>query len=646
MTEEKGGQEAASTDATETSPAISTTTEANANGEGIDTESNNVETEKVDESCESRRSQQITIPEPEPPLKHNWDKGDHIIRWEMLPIAYPIQIHAIVLEANEEFVKLVDFGLTAIPDHEKDETERKKKYELLHKYLVKPLHKSKKKERLNIRVLTTQKELKPFSKVNYNGGFLGMGGKNSKDGGDEASKKKKWLNMFGKKKTPGGGITPTNDDAATVATIDDDEATSVTVATMATEDSTTKEAQAKEPKSEDGAAAEEPAISANDDSTNPQDKTATIAEPQEDIESKATAENGGEDDSKKKQATLENEDDFELVENDQFKQEDYLRDACQSTNKKRWIRRQAESMRDTINEKRTGGGLLGFGLIPTEKLFSKSGSHAVHEGDNGGVDGSSEQQQEHKETSKFMNPAMAKLMNGKGKNSQSPSSSPVMEKKFSFDNGDILSKEVKENLKKLRKDDPTELVLARVYFLLEHGETVLPPYNVFHANSETIAVWCMTGHFRTIQADVFLHSTAIGNGKSATCVALGVAATSGLAAAGVAGIGVAAVIAPWWYLKHSKDKCGDATTSLNDAFWAQADPEVFVECIGKWGRGSFKVDDEKDEIKKLEEGSITEEEDFETEKEDDAAGATAATTTSIPPPADNNNVTEAATIPA
>lgn len=54
----------------------------------------------------------------------------------------------------------------------------------------------------------------------------------------------------------------------------------------------------------------------------------------------------------------------------------------------------------------------------------------------------------------------------------------------------------------LPKSDPKGVVLARVRYLLEHEgvdekgrrrNTVLPPYHLFNANSECIAVWCKTG---------------------------------------------------------------------------------------------------------------------------------------------------------
>jgi uncharacterized protein YdaU (DUF1376 family) len=41
---------------------------------------------------------------------------------------------------------------------------------------------------------------------------------------------------------------------------------------------------------------------------------------------------------------------------------------------------------------------------------------------------------------------------------------------------------------------------------------------------------------------------------------------------------------PWLILKRSKDRWDKATMSLTELFWAQAEPEVFVECIENWSQ--------------------------------------------------------------
>lgn len=136
--------------------------------------------------------------------------------------------------------------------------------------------------------------------------------------------------------------------------------------------------------------------------------------------------------------------------------------------------------------------------------------------------------------------------------------------------------------KDLPRSDPAILVLARTRFILEHGENVLPPYHIINSNSECIAVWCKTGRWSTLQASVFLHSTAIGHAKSATALTLGVAATNPWLIPAFATVGIAAVGTPWLFLKVANDKWQEATKDLTEKFWSQADNEVYVECIEKW----------------------------------------------------------------
>jgi hypothetical protein len=106
--------------------------------------------------------------------------------------------------------------------------------------------------------------------------------------------------------------------------------------------------------------------------------------------------------------------------------------------------------------------------------------------------------------------------------------------------------------------------------------------HVFHSNSECIAVFCTTGRWSTLQTSVFLHSSAIGNAKGAAAMTLSAAAAVPMVAPVVAGLGLAMVGMPWWMLRDSKVKWEEATKSLTEKFWAQADNEVIVECIEKW----------------------------------------------------------------
>ncbi|OEU14866.1 hypothetical protein FRACYDRAFT_262121 [Fragilariopsis cylindrus CCMP1102] len=658
-------------------------------------------------------------------------EGDHLIRWEMLPIIYPIQIHAIVMEVTEVYVKLVDFGRTAVPDHDDTpatEQEQEQKVDLLHKYLVKPLsfgqnknnntttsdsktssssssssgstkNKTKKIDRLNIKILTTVEELKPWSKVNYSGGGL-FGGTTSpseeKDGGKKitasTTTKKKWLGgYFGttktKKRSSALSVASSSNDHH------DDNGT--------TDDDGNNEQQQQHQQEVSSSASFTPMKTSNlkigqgrliKAGWNPRVSTVSsrasssfgCIEEEEEGKEEDTAMKNDNDSNGNVNVNNEDDNDSTTSSNDcvidgtdniapgdgveESKEAETTVDACDHTiddhqnhhhengtdseeRKTVSTKSQEDFIKDIVEHKQQGGkgkgGLLGFGLIPSRSsgqsnvnssnnnITNKDGDHKkrassmasmksfftlkineTHDGD------TTHDNHNDKETkgpnpdgkrtsSKFMNPAMVKLM----QSNSGDDDSKTKKKPHSS----VLSKDAKEQLSKLPKDDPTKLVLARVCFLLDHGETVLPPYNVFHSNSETIAVWCKTGSFKTIQADVFLYSTAIGNGKSAMAIGIGVAAASGVAAAGVAGIGVAAVVAPWWYLTHSKDKCYDATTSLNDTFWSQAEPEVFVDCIQKWSRTNNN--NNSDAVDK-----IDEEED---EDDDDVLSAMTATTNAI-----------------
>ena len=132
------------------------------------------------------------------------------------------------------------------------------------------------------------------------------------------------------------------------------------------------------------------------------------------------------------------------------------------------------------------------------------------------------------------------------------------------------------------KSDPAKIVLARVRFLLENEDDVLPAYHVFNSNSECIAVWCKTGRWSSLQSDVFWHTTAIGNAKSTTLMGLSLAATQPWLIPALPVAAVAAIGTPYLVLHQSKKKCEEATRQLTEGFWAQAGPEVYVEAIKTW----------------------------------------------------------------
>jgi hypothetical protein len=162
---------------------------------------------------------------------------------------------------------------------------------------------------------------------------------------------------------------------------------------------------------------------------------------------------------------------------------------------------------------------------------------------------------------------------------------------------------------KLPKSDPTNIVLARLRYLLENPQ-VLPPHHILFSNSECIAVWVKTGTWSTLQASIFLHATTVGNIKNtATITATLAAATTtvtvpsagvwgwlgfstttqvGLLAAQpwlipvLAGYGIIAVGTPMIILRKCKEQWRVATQNLTEGFWEWADSDVYVEAIKSW----------------------------------------------------------------
>ena len=153
------------------------------------------------------------------PYEHGFQPGDHIIRWDMLPILWPIQIHGIVLEVSDDktTVTICDFGITTVKSdvvekkiiakarEEKDvekmlEEENAKFNEALQDEggegssteettqrsdgvtnsasaaAVGKETKGGSKNRLNIVIMTNWSDLRRWKKVNYEGGLLHKGG--------------------------------------------------------------------------------------------------------------------------------------------------------------------------------------------------------------------------------------------------------------------------------------------------------------------------------------------------------------------------------------------------------------------------------------------------------------------------------------
>ena len=140
---------------------------------------------------------------------------------------------------------------------------------------------------------------------------------------------------------------------------------------------------------------------------------------------------------------------------------------------------------------------------------------------------------------------------------------------------------------KLPKSDPYEIVLARTQYILDQqelpeSEQTLPPFHILYSNSECLAVWCKTGKFSTIQAAVFLHSTAVGNAKSTFLMTGAVAATQPWLIPVVGIYGAVAIGMPYLMLKKCKEKWKESELQMTDGFWATADAKIYVSAIVNW----------------------------------------------------------------
>mmetsp|Transcript_10559 Transcript_10559/g.21968 ORF Transcript_10559/g.21968 Transcript_10559/m.21968 type:complete len:701 (-) Transcript_10559:85-2187(-) len=566
----------------------------------------------------------------ESPFEHGFQPGDHVIRWDMLPILWPIQIHGIVLEVSDDrtTVTICDFGITTVKEDKKGEGAAvtaanggfTKNEETILAEAIRKLDaaldgpssgseessdseedvepppyslsqdeedgdkddvtnqkKAKSNNRLNVITLTKWSDLRKWQKVNYEGGFGSGGvGKGLKKLGNTTGKL--WSSM------------------------------TKTFAKGSQEHLPTEELENKVPASEGLEMA--PLEKTNGEVVD----AALAAEANAEIneERLAGTEPKPEGDGESKSATITTE-----AKNDGENEKD---ETLSTT----------ETKMEEVDAKVPSSPSKGDKIQPPSKLQSPRkicGRGTMKESSNEKLEDAKAEVENNEDPALSESKTLAEMIaeaNEIERRSRkvvvaktappSPEKKPVVEKKDSWygsltksfssmlsqreekesssrkEGGENKSplEEGKQNpiksLDNLPKSDPQALVLARTRFLLEQGEDVLPPYHIINSNSECIAVWCKTGRWSTLQAAVFLHSTAIGNAKSSTALTLTVAAVQPWLIPVMAGAGIAAVGTPWLFLKLANDKWNEATMSLTDKFWMQAEPEVFVECIEKWSR--------------------------------------------------------------
>ena len=163
--------------------------------------------QEKEEWTQALRDAGVRIEGSEP---HGLEAGDHVIRWEIIVVAmaYPIQIHGIVLDAGKNCVIIADFGLTSYHkkarggDADGDVSEGDNGLaadvqcdsagdEREHNSAVMEAWKKmrpKERQRLNVIAYTEEKEIKKWKKLKYESNESG-----SKKGGSKFGKKFPWF---------------------------------------------------------------------------------------------------------------------------------------------------------------------------------------------------------------------------------------------------------------------------------------------------------------------------------------------------------------------------------------------------------------------------------------------------------------------
>jgi len=484
---------------------------------------------------------------------HNLSKGDHVVRWDRI-VVYPIQVHGIVLSASDDVVTIVDFGLTATPPPSPPSVEHKGhgKFssssssvengtsnesnmnssdsslpleEMINhedRAMIKTCeshrHEIMGPDRINILVLTEEKDIKSWKKVNYT-----------------IEKKKK------KKKKQGKFQWWWDHDN------DNDNG-----------NDNTDNANGKSGNKEK-----------DDNGENIKMGTSTSIST-----STATSESKDSDDIIKENCSYEfsgsNADDGAAIA----------------------VPPSEEEGKEMQNK--SGDAITGTNSQETEN--SSNGDDTTTNNNNiNSNDKDTSSIQEH-------NAKKAKTTESHPTVTATSTNTITINKSKNKNNKDLP-----EPL--LTRSDPTTIVLARVRYLVSNPH-VLPPHHIFYSNSECIAVWCKTGVWSTLQASIYLHSTAAGNFKSAVTAAAAVSGstvTTTVPATGIggwfgmtttatvslvsvqpwiipalAGYGIIAVGGPYIVLRKCHEHWRRATTDLNDKFWSELDADVYVEAIKSW----------------------------------------------------------------
>jgi hypothetical protein len=453
------------------------------------------------------------------PYEHGFQPGDHIIRWDMLPILWPIQIHGIVLEVSVDktTVTICDFGITTVKN---DAVEKKIAKSREEKDVQKMLDeenakfneaiqdeveggrpqtnnasaagedkKGGSKNRLNIVVLTKWSDLRKWKKVNYDGGLFNKGGGMGK-GLEKLGKQteKLW--------------------------------TSVTKSFVWKESNESKKVVHHVPSvrhdvNDEGYCAHHPEIQLQrrreGKSDNGQDDWVVVRKKCPECILEDCPAMLGEESPASRTSTTESSATFSSVEEDEHREESNEKgekiDAVASN------RSSSDSIKasSSLNIDHAAGGSSSADNHDVSPGDSKAGSKAAIEepktlsqmiAEANAIDKRTVrktvvktspaipvEEQSLSRRSSWRQGSFMKSVSGLFSLQKNDKDEESLNKEESSSPSKAKEGISKSKVNELPRSDPAVLVLARTRFILEHGEEILPPYHIINSNSECIAVW-------------------------------------------------------------------------------------------------------------------------------------------------------------
>ena len=474
------------------------------------------------------------------PYEHGFEPGDHIIRWEMLPILWPIQIHAIVLDVSDDktTVTICDFGITTVKndavekkmaksgekDAEKMLEEENAKFneaikdegcgggggKLLNNASAvagnndggEVENKGRSKNRLNIIILTKWSDLRKWKKVNYDGGLLGGKKGSMGEGLQKLGKQteKLWTSVtksFVRKESTDSTTKKGSHHVPSVRHDVTDEGYCLHHPEIQLRRRREGEGREGENDEKDGwtivrkkcpqcIIEDCPAMMGEE---SPTSRTSTIvSEPFSSVE-----EDEDRDESKevKKEEENSNSGTSNLSDSDSIKPPSGLNLTRTASNSSGTDNHDVSTdisktdSKDTLEEPRT----LAQMISEANKIEKRTVRKTVVKT----APSSPVNEQKPANTSRrpsWRQGSFMKSVSGLFSVQKSETKDESVNKGEAVTPPEVEEEETdKSKTNELPRSDPPVLVLARTRFILKHGEEILPPYHIINSNSECIAVW-------------------------------------------------------------------------------------------------------------------------------------------------------------